>query len=111
MIFALNCYENKYGGLHGMNTRMVVECTDEAEAEELAILESYQVMDSYLSLSEEMEEEAQETGVSVDEIRAENVAYEFYRLREDTGYTIDELDEMFWNERDDFLNDFGWKEK
>lgn len=122
MLVAINAFENTYGGLHGMNSRSVIEVDYEQEAVDYAIKESYNVMNSYGEIVEDLEESVEfflELGDNKDieenirdDIYGENVAYEVFILDKDKLPTlnIDVLDSMYYNNPDEFIEKYSLRE-
>lgn len=111
-LYAIHAFENIYCGLHGIENFLVVECLNDKEAEECAIEMSYEVMDSYNRVDEEL---LDYIGIDYDdidnhieeyeEVRAENTAYEVWEVK-DTMKSLDELNELFYNDTEDFIEKY-----
>ena len=103
-----------YGGLHGMETSRIVLCDDDKEAVEWAKELSYDVMESYSNIYEDLEERVAELcaeervcykddGPEVqrirDEVYQEDLYYEVDLLDSDWLPTenIDELEDLLWD--------------
>ena len=61
-IYVIHAFENTYGGLHGIESWMIEKTTKEI-AVEIAIDESYNVMDSYSRICIDFEEAAEDEGL------------------------------------------------
>lgn len=114
MLYAIYAYEQIYDGLHGMNTTMIVDCDSESEAEEIAIEASYEVMNSYSSITEAFYEEASEKYEKntsdwyyyVDELMKQNIAYEIYPITDAQGESIWELENELLNDKKGFIETY-----
>lgn len=97
-LWLIHAYEGIYGGLHGIETALIVDCSTRKDAEEIAIDESYDVMDSYSHMFEDLDEEDRE----------ENIAFDVFQIREDCALSTKELDELVasdWEEvRDEYCD-------
>lgn len=108
--------EQIFGGLHGMCTYEVIECVDEKAALDYALEGSYDVMDAYYDIMENLEEQARD---SVDEeieedtleyenlffsyleqLRDENTEYMAWKINEEKAkdYSLKELNDILFNE-------------
>ncbi len=116
MLYAIYAYESMYGGLHGMNSFLVVECESMEEAEEIGSQESLNVMESYNDImssiyeeaSQEYEEETDEWYGMVDSIMEENSAYEIFEIKNTKveGRTMTDLENEFFNDKDSFIKKY-----
>lgn len=129
MLYAVIAYEQLYGGLHGMVSYFVAEGTKE-EVEEMAIEESYSIMEEYSSIMEDLEEAAREEvgfepdqyedyeegegsaeyddeySHALDEQMAENVMYEIYPIVKETNFSIEHLNEIFNDNPEGFIREY-----
>ena len=121
MLVAVNAFENIYGGLHGMNSRSVIEVESEQEAVDYAVEESYDVMNSYREIIEDLEEsieyyylqdEDADEDLIREDIYSENVAYTIFILDKDKLPTLDTnvLDSMYYNRPDEFIEKYSLRE-
>lgn len=110
MIVAIHAFENTYGGLHGIENHRVVEVEDAKIAREWAEEDSRDVMDSF-ELTDEFENQAEDEGIEprseewdtyVEECIQENIAYQIWEVV-DRYDTIEQMDEDFYNDRDEFV--------
>ncbi len=119
-VYAIKAYENTYGGLHGINKHFLM-AGDYKTAEEEGLIASHEVMESYSefdSFYEEAENEGLDPGTEefdeyVNELQAENTAYEIYKLNiteEDYNKRYQELESEFYNNPDKFLKQHQDKE-
>lgn len=120
-IYGIYACENTYSGLHGMNKYGFIECDDDKMADEQGIEWSYDVMDSYSSIVDSLEEnvdweqeraeedddESFDYDIMMDEVRAENTQWNWTRLRIDCPLTIDELRAREFNEFDELCAKYG----
>lgn len=129
MLYAVIAYEQMYGGLHGMISYFVAEGTRE-EVEEMAIEESYSIMEEYSDIMDDLEEAAKEEvgfesdqyedyeeeegsaeyddeySRALDEQMAENVQYEIYPIVKETNYSIEHLNELFNRNHESFIRKY-----
>lgn len=128
MLYAVIACEQIYGGLHGMVSYFVTEGTEE-EVEEMAIDESYAIMEEYSSIMEDLEAAAaEEVGWDKDELEEyfedstieadeeytralneqmqENLQYEIYPIVEETNLSIEQLDNLFNRDPEEFIRKY-----
>lgn len=110
--------EQIFGGLHGMCVYEVIECADEKAALDYALEGSYDVMDTYYDIIENLEEQARDS-ISFDEeveedtleyenlffsyldqLRDENTEYMAWKINEEKAkdYSLKELNDILFNE-------------
>lgn len=119
MIVAIYACECTYGGLHGIYSKAVLEVSDIEEARDIAVQMSYEVMDSYEFIVEDIEAEIEyaihEQG---DERDYDEIANEYYSERVEymiyvpspeliKGKDISALDEEFYQDEDTFLKKYN----
>lgn len=123
--FAVYAAEQKYGGLHGMCSYEVIEAKDRNEAEEYACELSYEIMNSYSEIMEEIEEQAryytsmedieedsanwEDTFWSyISEIRDENTEYYVKEINEEKakGFSTNTLNKFYSIDTFDFEEEF-----
>lgn len=117
MLYAIYACENIYGGLHGMDAHDVVDCADEEEAESIGLEMSIDVMDSYECISDDLEEAASEEYEPGSEewedylyqLKQENSSYVIYPIVDTKGKSEKELEELFWNDRIGFIEEYCQK--
>ena len=115
--YAINAYENLYGGLHGIYIMEVVMAPSDDAAEHKAEDLSYEVINSYVE--DELREYAEEEGISEDDdeydsIFAEDVAYDIYKLDNSKipkGASLASLTNDFWDDPDEFIKKYGTDEE
>ncbi|HAH17938.1 MAG TPA: hypothetical protein DCL29_02870 [Eubacterium sp.] len=128
MLYAVIACEQMYGGMHGMVSYFVAEGTEE-EVEEMAIDESYAIMEEYSSIMDDLEaaaaneigwdedelDEYMEDATSgaddeytraLDEQMAENLQYEIYPIVKGTNLSIERLDNLFNRNPEDFIREY-----
>lgn len=128
MLYAIIACEQMYGGLHGMVSYFVAEGTKE-EAEEMAIDESYAIMEEYSCIMDDLEAAAaNEIGWDEDELdeymedstsgaddeysraleeqMAENLQYEIYPIVKETNLSLEQLDNLFSNDPEGFIREY-----
>lgn len=128
MLYAVIACEQMYGGMHGMVSYFVAEGTEE-EVEEMAIDESYAIMEEYSSIMDDLEaaaaneigwdedelDEYMEDATSgaddeytraLDEQMAENLQYEIYPIVKETNLSLEQLDNLFCRNPEDFIREY-----
>lgn len=93
MLYVINAADVRYGGLHGMETWDIYDCSSEKEAIEIAIENSIEVINSYSAIYQELESEVEEyiednmSEEEIEEIRdeiyREDIDYAIYKIKED----------------------------
>lgn len=116
MLVAIKAYDQIYGGLHGMNSSVIIEVDNFEDAEMYAVQESIEVITSYGSIMEELEEEArfniededdeEEFEYAFDEAIDNDVAYDCYIITKKTDETIEELENKFYNNEKAFIQEY-----
>ena len=98
MIYAIRAYEGEYCGLHGIEQKVVVECENLKEAEEIAADMAEEVIeDHFFEGYEEYDEE--------DFYDIHSREWEIYIVKE-VDIPIDELDKMYYNDPEGFIEKF-----
>ena len=128
MLYAVIACEQMYGGLHGMVSYFVTEGTEE-EVEEMAIDESYAIMEEYSSIMEDLEQAAREEVEwteeefedyindstaeadeaytrALDEQMRENLQYEIYPIVKETNLSIEQLNNLFSRNPEEFIREY-----
>lgn len=119
MLFAIHAYESTYCGLHGVENFMIVECKNEEEAAEIACEMSRDVIHSYNSTEENIDQEAAfilgyeyeemlemlAAGEDIDgydevcgDVEAEMICFDIYELDENCGATLEYLNSLEFDE-------------
>lgn len=128
MLYAVIACEQMYGGLHGMVSYFVAEGTEE-EVEEMAIDESYSIMEDYSDIMDDLEAAAREELESengedyeedyeesaewddeysraLEEQMQENLQYEIYPIVKETNLSLEQLDGLFNNSPEEFVREY-----
>lgn len=128
MLYAVIACEQMYGGLHGMVSYFVTEGT-EKEAEEMAIEESYAIMEEFSSIMDDLQEAAREYlgwteeefdeyiedwnsaenaeyAEVLNEIMQDNLEYEIYPIVKETNFSIEHLDDLFNENPEGFIREY-----
>ena len=128
MLYAVIACEQMYGGLHGMVSYFVTEGTEE-EVEEMAIDESYAIMEEFSSIMEDLEQAAREEVEwteeefedyindstaeadeeytrALNEQMQENLQYEIYPIVKETNLSIEQLDNLFSRNPEEFIREY-----
>lgn len=128
MLYAVIACEQMYGGLHGMVSYFVTEGTEE-EVEEMAIDESYAIMEEFSSIMEDLEQAAREEVEwteeefedyindstaeadeeytrALNEQMRENLQYEIYPIVKETNLSIEQLDNLFSRNPEEFIREY-----
>lgn len=119
MLFAIHAFEQRYGGMHGVEDYEVIEADSCKEAEEYAREMSIDVISRYVY--DELEKEAEEdfdwynNGDEYDKFdfddcvfshMEEDIDYEIWQVKDNTGYSLDALSNMFYNNPDEFVKNY-----
>jgi len=128
MLYAVIACEQMYNGMHGMVSYFVAEGTEE-EVEEMAIDESYAIMEEYSSIMDDLEaaaaneigwdedelDEYMEDSTSgaddeytdvLNELMSENLQYEIYPIVKETNLSLEQLDGLFNNSPEEFIREY-----
>lgn len=124
MLYAVIACEQMYGGLHGMVSYFVAEGTEE-EVEEMAIDESYSIMEDYSDIMDDLEAAAREElefeneedceesaewddeyARALEEQMQENLQYEIYPIVKETNLSLEQLDGLFNNSPEEFIREY-----
>lgn len=128
MLYAVIACEQMYGGMHGMVSYFVAEGTEE-EVEEMAIDESYAIMEEYSSIMDDLEaaaaneigwdedelDEYMEDSTSgadeeytnvLNELMRENLQYEIYPIVKETNLSLEQLDNLFGDDPEEFIREY-----
>ena len=109
-IYAIKAYEGIYCGLHGMYDIFVDEFDSLKDANETGVQMSYEVMESYGCIEEAIADSAEsyedDYEEAYEQIAAENVAYEVWKMLPDCPFTIGELDEMLSHDWDGTIDKY-----
>lgn len=100
MLYVINAADVRYGGLHGMETWDIYNCSSEKEAIEIAIENSIGVINSYSTIYQKLESEVEEyieDNMSEEEIEKirddiyrEDIDYAIYKIKEDILFEEEE---------------------
>lgn len=113
-IYLIHAYEGVYGGLHGMETSMIVRCTLR-EAEDIATDESYGIMQSYSCIYNSFAESAGDEGLEegtyeyeefIEQCMAENVSYSIWEVVGRENEDLEVLEEEFQNSPYEFIEKY-----
>ena len=114
MLFAIHAYDGIYQGLHGMETRAVVEVIDEQEVREIGYEMSKEVISDYNDIYNTFVEEADFNGIDeesnewyeyIEEQIEEDVCYDYWRVKENSK-SLEDLNQMFCDDPEGFLNEY-----
>ncbi len=128
MLYAVIACEQMYDGMHGMVSYFVVEGT-EKDAEKAAIEASYEIMQDYSSIMEDLEDAAREEigfdedqyedyeeegsatwddeySRALDKQMQENLQYEIYPIVKETNLSLEQLDGLFNNSPEEFIREY-----
>lgn len=115
MIVAIWAFENTYGGLHGIESHLVINVADIKEAEEIAADESREVIENHCMdemrgyadaevEAGEMEEDSDEYNDYVNECIEDDIGYQIWEIV-DCYDTIEQMQEDFYNCREEFVKE------
>jgi len=128
MLYAVIACEQMYGGMHGMVSYFVAEGTEE-EVEEMAIDESYSIMEDYSDIMDDLEAAAREElefeneedyeedceesaewddeySRALEEQMQENLQYEIYPIVKETNLSLEQLDNLFNRNPEEFIREY-----
>lgn len=125
MLYAVIAYEAIYGGLHGMVDYFIVDGTEE-DAESQAQEASYEIMHEYHDIEESLrdaatgrweddndwdpDEDGYPTEEDIEEYlmdeEDENLAYEIYPIVKETNLSLEQLDNLFYRNPEDFIREY-----
>lgn len=114
MRVAIYACEGMYGGLHGIADYWIGEVNDLKEAEAIGQEMSYDLASSYECIYNSYKEDAENEGLEpyteefyeyIEECIRENIEYEIYTIK-DTDKSDEELCEMFYNDKEDFIENY-----
>ena len=119
MKYVIHACEQSYGGLHGIETRLVVEADDYSDVVDAACEASRELMGSYSFIEEalreqacfycgvdEYDEEDEDLERAYEDAVEENIEYSIWRVNEDCPYSRDEIDQMIANDLEGFVEEF-----
>ena len=128
MLYAVIACEQMYDGMHGMVSYFVVEGT-EKDAEEAAIEASYEVMQEYSCIMDDLNAMAEEAidfdfdeesdeieggseewdeaySYALGETMRENTQYEIYPIVKETNLSLEQLDNLFYRNPEAFIREY-----
>lgn len=117
-VYAIYAYEQRYGGLHGINSRYLYIANNDKEAEEEAEQTSHEVIESYGFITDDFESDAYDEGYRpgteewdeyIEECKNENIAFEISVLNisvEEAEKNWKELNDEFCNTPEEFLDKY-----
>lgn len=105
--YVVYAMEGRYQGLHGISAFAVVDADNEKEVHEIAREMSLDVMESYRTIDEELEEDEEYDEDYVEELRNENIEYDFHRVKDDCPFTDEEIDFKIYNDYRGFVDKWG----
>lgn len=117
-VYAIYAYEQRYGGLHGINSRYLYIANNDKEAEEEAEQTSHEVIESYSFIIDDFESDAYDEGYRpgteewdeyIEECKNENIAFEISVLNisvEEAEKNWKELNDEFYNTPEEFLDKY-----
>ena len=116
--YAIWAFENTYGGLHGYESHIIVEDTPEhpytiKDLEEEASVYSREIIEDFNTIRDEIEEwvnsedyDEEEYDEVYEEMIGENIGYCIYKIVKGEDKTVEELQDMFFNYREEFIRDY-----
>ena len=119
MKYVIHAREQSYGGLHGIETCLVVETDDYSDVVDAACEASREVMGSYHFIEEslreqacfycgvdEYDEEDEDLERAYEDAVEENIDYSIWQVNEDCPYSRNEIDQMIADDLDGFVEEF-----
>ena len=116
--YAIYAAEQLYGGEHGMCSYLVVEAFDSAEAIDMAVQESRDIIDSYECIREDLEENAsyyydreenlEEFEQALEEEIQDDLDWAVWKINEEKAskYDTRTLGKMIYDTPDDFIEEY-----
>lgn len=107
MLYAIEAVENTYQGLHGVCNQIVVELDSFEEACEYGRQASEDLICSF-GLEPEPDEGSEEewTEDDYEDAWAEAISYSVWVVPDSKGNTIEELNDLFYNDPSGFIREF-----
>ena len=105
MKYVIHACEQSYGGLHGIETCLVVEADDYSDVVDAACEASRELMGFYCGV-DEYDEEDEDLERAYEDAVEENIDYSIWRVNEDCPYNRNEIDQMIANDLEDFVEEF-----
>ena len=119
MKYVIHACEQSYGGLHGIETCLVVEADDYSDVVDTACEASRELMGSYCFIEEalreqacfycgvdEYDEEDEDLERAYEDAVEENIDYSIWRVNEDCPYNRNEIDQMIADDLEGFVEEF-----
>ena len=119
MKYVIHAYEQSYGGLHGIDTTLVIETDNYLDAIDEACCASRGVMSSYAFIEEnlreqacfycgveEYDEENEDLERAYEDAVEESIAYSIWVVKEECPYTVREIDQMIADDLEGFVEEF-----
>lgn len=111
--YAIYAYDNTYGGLHGYESYAIVDCGDQDEAELTAREMSREVINDFGLVDDEMEAyinsedyDEEDSYEYEDELIEEDIAYDIYEIVNTKGFSDEELENKFYNNKEEFIKNY-----
>jgi hypothetical protein len=116
--YAIWAFENTYGGLHGIERHIIIEDDPEhpytiEDLETEASEYSREIIEDFNTISDEIEEwvnsedyDEEEYDEVYEEMIGENIGYCIYKIVKGEDKTVEELQDMFFNYREEFVRDY-----
>lgn len=116
MKYVIHAMEHTYQGLHGIENWFTIEGTED-DAIEAGTGASIEVMESFSSIIEDIEEEANDQvslyggdfDDTLNELVNENIEYEYYKIKESCPFSLREIDTWLAEDPETFVDE--WCEK
>ena len=89
MLYYIYADETSYQGLHGIYSTSLIESEDINEVESMALEMSKDVINDYTY--EELENEAEEEDLDIDELICEHTNYCIYKIKDDVDLNYNQL--------------------
>ena len=111
--YAIYAYDNTYGGLHGYENYAIADFEDLKEAEMIAAEISREVINDFGLIENEMEDyinsedyDEEASYEYEDELIEEDIAYDIYEIVDTKGLSDGELENKFYNDKEDFIKNY-----
>lgn len=116
--YAIYAAEQLYGGEHGMCSYLVVEALNDKEAQDWAIQESFDIIDSYECIRRDLKEDVsyyynedenpEKFEEALEERIQDDLEWAVWKINEEKAkeYDTQTLSEMIYNNPDDFIEEY-----
>lgn len=110
-LYAVHACEGRYCGLHGIESYAVIKADNEEEVIQYAQEASTEVIEDFVinEFYEELEAEGldeEDFEFELESMIAEDIAYDYYKITVPTDLPLEELDRLYYNDPEEFLDKY-----